>query len=417
MEIYSKELFIIGSAILLFLGMLSLEKALRKENPAGLFLVVFMFIAALYYATYGIYNIAPEPFSAYGNIIRMPLVLSFIPLFFLFLRDSVTGTTQKYKYVIRHLIIPGAFIVLIPVLLIISSGDQPKSDWLINVIHISAQIILVSQIIYYTLRMFRRYSRYAGKLRVFYNENPSQSFKIRNLLVAFVIFILVLDNWFMSFLIPPRLFNVVYPILLLAAASLTGWLGLITEARKCPRSDEQSDAFVMREQENVSEKIKEQDKAKVQPSGLQSPASFDASDAITENAHTVNSLNSSEAFDLERRTLLHTALLKYMEEQEPFLDAKLTIRQLASLLNTNSRYLSIVINEFEGCNFNQLLNRYRVNKVIRLLVDNQAKSYSFFGLAQRAGFNSKSVFISSFKSQTGQTPTAFANSMKKLIQV
>lgn len=412
MENLYKGLFIVGSGILLLIGMLALEKALRKENRARLYLVVFMVMAALYYASYGVYFIAPLPYSEYGNIIRLPIVLSFIPLFFLFLRDTVTGTTQKFKYVVKHLILPVLFFASIPFLLIFSPEADLNHASGINVIHLSAQIILVLQTVFYTLRMFRRYSRYSGKLQVYYNEAPKQTFKIRNLLVAFVLFLLVLDNWMMSLIIPPHLFNIVYPLLLLAVASLTGWLGLITEPRKSP------DVLVHAKMPVPStEEMKTADLASERPARLSQPLAEPVQEKSMTETPLDDSANACVTFNLEKRKSLHAALLTFLEEKEPFTDSKLTIKQLASVLDTNTRYLSMIINEFEECNFNQLINRYRVNKVIRLLVDNQAKSYSFFGLAQKAGFHSKSVFISSFKAQTGQTPTAFAASMKKLIQV
>ncbi|MBV2247460.1 MAG: helix-turn-helix domain-containing protein [Lentimicrobium sp.] len=418
MENLYKGLFIVGSSALLLISMLALEKALRKENRARLYLVVFMVMAAIYYASFGVYFLAPSPYSEYGNIIRLPIVLSFIPLFFLFLRDSVTGTTQKFKYVVKHLILPVLFFASIPFLLIFSSGDELNPGIGVNVIHLSAQIILVLQTIFYTLRMFRRYSRYSGKLQLYYNEKPKETYKIRNLLVAFVLFLLVLDNWVMSLLIPPHLFNIVYPILLLTVASVTGWLGLITEPRKgsdilVNKSIDGTATGALKTADLVSERYSMRTQPILKPI-LAKPMEEKPADT---NDNTDSHDNGCATFDSDKRKSLHAALIALLDEKEPYVDPKLNIKQLASDLDTNTRYLSIIINEFEECNFNQLINRYRVNKVIRLLVDNQAKSYSFFGLAQKAGFHSKSVFISSFKAQTGQTPTAFAASMRKLIQV
>jgi hypothetical protein len=75
MENLYKGLFIVGSGILLLIGMLALEKALRKENRARLYLVVFMVMAALYYASYGVYFIAPIAHSP----LLYSSILSFSP--------------------------------------------------------------------------------------------------------------------------------------------------------------------------------------------------------------------------------------------------------------------------------------------------------------------------------------------------
>ena len=109
-------------------------------------------------------------------------------------------------------------------------------------------------------------------------------------------------------------------------------------------------------------------------------------------------------------------MLNHLITNELYTDPKLTLKHLANDLGTNTRYLSMVINEYQGRNFNQMLNYYRVKKVMRLLVDNEAESYSYLGLAQKAGFHSKSVFIAAFKTQTGTTPSEFSGTMKKLIK-
>lgn len=414
MENFYKGLFLVGSGLLLLIGLLAFEKSMRTGDKARLYLVMFMAMAAFYYASYGVYLIAPMPYSEYGNIIRLPIVLSFIPLFFLFLRDLITGNTQKFKYVVKHLILPVLFLATIPFLLIFSSQIELKQIRGINLIHRIAQIILIIQTVVYTLRMFRRYARYSGKFQVYCNDTHNRSFKIRNLLVAFVLFLLVLDNWLMSLIIPPGLFAYVYPVLLWLAAALTGWLGLIAESRlqHAESPGNEAPAIVHVNKPILPSPVTQQESVLQRVLPVIPMANID-SEQIENN----NVIDNNISFDGEKRKILHASLIKYMEEKEPFVDPKLSIKQLSTELDTNTRYLSMVINDFEHCNFNQLVNKYRINKVIRLLVDNQAKSYSFFGLAQKAGFHSKSVFISSFKAHTGQTPTAFANSMKKLIQI
>jgi len=392
---------IVGTSALLLLALVAFEKAMRQGDKARLYLVVFLLVSAFYFAAYGFYCCAPSPYNEIGGAFKIPLVLAFIPLFFLFLRDLITGTTQKFYMVARHLVLPALFIASAPLLIIFPESDVAigRNQVGYTLRFLLGHLILMLQTVFYTLRMFRRYARYSGKLQKYYQESERHPVKIRNLLLSFVIFLLVLDNWLMTFLIPQKVFPMIYPVLLFSAAFVTGWLGLAAPAFCRPTAapavvpDAKSENPV---KENVIAR------RPVHANG-------EAEDASTQ-------VNGRMPFGDSKKKALYELMLRYMKESEAYTNPKLTLKQLASDLDTNTRYLSMVINEFEGCNFNQMLNRYRVNKVIQLLVDNQAESYSYLGLAQKAGFHSKSVFISAFKAQTGSTPTEFAGSMKKLIQ-
>jgi AraC-like DNA-binding protein len=394
-----KALLIIGTSAFLLLALLAFEKALRKGDKSRLYLVVFLVFAAFYYTSYGLSCFAPSPYRELGGTLKLPLALTFIPLFFLFLRDLITGTTQQFRYVIKHLILPAIFIASTPLLYLLPDTDPSVGigQYGYNYKYLAGQAVLVFQTIFYTLRMFKRYSRYSGKLQTYYHASSKNTFKIRNLLAAFVIFLLVLDNWLMSFVIPTQVFQVVYPMVLLAAGLLTGWLGLTIEAYRQPATYTVEPPLSVPETKGHNEQLHQ---------GF----------PVSPLAYIKEPQTSRIPFGDIKKKDIYERMVKYLKEEEPFTNPKLTLKQMASDLDTNTRYLSMVINEVEGCNFNQMLNRYRVNKVIRLLVDKQAESYSYLGLAQKAGFHSKSVFISAFKAQTGATPSEFSGNMKRLIK-
>jgi AraC-like DNA-binding protein len=394
-----KALLILGTSLLLLLALLAFEKALRKGDKSRLYLVVFLVFAALYYTSYGLSCCSPSPYRQIGGTLKLPLALTFIPLFFLFLRDLITGTTQQFRFVVKHLILPAIFLASTPVLYLLPDTDPSAGigQYGYNYKYLAGQAVLVIQTIFYTLRMFKRYSRYSGKLQTYYHASSRNTFKIRNLLAAFVIYLLVLDNWLMSFVIPTQVFPVVYPVVLLVAGLLTGWLGLTIEAYRPPETI----------------------KVTLTPATEQAEVNNNTGALVTPVSPLVyiqEPPTSRIPFGDVKKKEIYERMLKYLKEEEPFTNPKLTLKQMASDLDTNTRYLSMVINEVEGCNFNQMLNRYRVNKVIQLLVDNQAESYSYLGIAQKAGFHSKSVFISAFKAQTGATPSEFSGNMKRLIK-
>jgi AraC-like DNA-binding protein len=90
-------------------------------------------------------------------------------------------------------------------------------------------------------------------------------------------------------------------------------------------------------------------------------------------------------------------------------DAELTLPKLARKLGTNTSDLSRAINEGLGVNFNELINRMRVDSVKSALADpNEMRS--LLDIAFDAGFSSKASFNRSFKLYAGVTPTEFRES-------
>jgi AraC-like DNA-binding protein len=109
---------------------------------------------------------------------------------------------------------------------------------------------------------------------------------------------------------------------------------------------------------------------------------------------------------------LYNNLLQLMEQEKIFLNNKLTIEDVAKKLNTNRTYLSQIINEKTHSNFNNFINKYRVQEAQIRLLNDENKSYTIEGIAQSVGFSSKSTFNGAFKKITGLTPSEFIE-MKK----
>ena len=96
-----------------------------------------------------------------------------------------------------------------------------------------------------------------------------------------------------------------------------------------------------------------------------------------------------------------------MENEKPYLDTKLGLKELAEDLDISVHHLSQVINEKLGKNFFEFVNGYRVAEVISLLKNPQYKRYTLLAIAYDSGFNSKSRFNSVFKKNTGFTPSKY----------
>lgn len=101
----------------------------------------------------------------------------------------------------------------------------------------------------------------------------------------------------------------------------------------------------------------------------------------------------------------HQTLIKMMKEQKPYLEPNLTLNILAEQLDISIHHLSQIINQFEGQNFNDFVNKYRVEEFIERA--KRDSHFSFLALALDAGFNSKSTFNAVFKKHKGITPSQY----------
>ena len=97
------------------------------------------------------------------------------------------------------------------------------------------------------------------------------------------------------------------------------------------------------------------------------------------------------------------------EEEKIYTDQDLRLSNISSKVGTNERIISLVIKDEYGQNFNEYLNNYRVNEVIRRLDTSDPLSYTIMALANESGFKSNSAFYKAFKQQTGLTPRAYMN--------
>lgn len=106
-------------------------------------------------------------------------------------------------------------------------------------------------------------------------------------------------------------------------------------------------------------------------------------------------------------------LIKYMDEEKPFLNGDLTISDLSKKIGIPRHYITEVLNEKYGRNFFTFVNEYRVREVINRISDPKFHHYTILAIAFDAGFNSKSTFNSFFKSYTGKTPSDYRQTILK----
>ncbi len=85
----------------------------------------------------------------------------------------------------------------------------------------------------------------------------------------------------------------------------------------------------------------------------------------------------------------------------------LSMSLLSEKSELSNGYVSQIINQKRKQNFFDFINSYRVEDVKLKIVDPKYDHYTLLGLAQDAGFKSKSTFNAVFKKMTGQTPSQY----------
>lgn len=105
--------------------------------------------------------------------------------------------------------------------------------------------------------------------------------------------------------------------------------------------------------------------------------------------------------------------LAVFEKKEKFLDRSLTLVKLAKKLQTNSTYLSKVINHTKGQNFANYINDLRIDYVVNRLKDDQIfRKYTLKSISEEVGFNNAQSFSTAFIKKTGIKPSYFLNSIE-----
>ena len=106
--------------------------------------------------------------------------------------------------------------------------------------------------------------------------------------------------------------------------------------------------------------------------------------------------------------------LKEFEKTTLFLNKDLSINSLAKQLNTNTTYLSFIINSRKGKSFKNYISELRLNYIIKKLrSDPKYSKYSIEALGLEIGYNNASAFSRAFKKYTGQPPSQFIKTCKQ----
>ncbi len=128
-------------------------------------------------------------------------------------------------------------------------------------------------------------------------------------------------------------------------------------------------------------------------------------------------LETSEKYQIsdEKITKILEGLEKF-EKSEVFLKQNTSLVTVAKKLNTNTTYLSQIVNEQKGMSFKNYITELRINYVLHKLKDDKVmRSYTVKAIAKEVGFKSEGAFSRAFKKQTGIFPSFFIKNITSIL--
>ncbi|MHC0447620.1 helix-turn-helix domain-containing protein [Flavobacterium sp. 3-218] len=109
--------------------------------------------------------------------------------------------------------------------------------------------------------------------------------------------------------------------------------------------------------------------------------------------------------------------LNQFEKQKGYLTPNITVQILSGTFETNSKYVSKIVNVYKEKTFTQYLNDLRIEFAINQLQEkNKLRKYTVQALALEFGFNNAESFSTAFYKKTGIKPTYFIKELDSTTQ-
>ncbi|PHN02150.1 helix-turn-helix domain-containing protein [Flavilitoribacter nigricans] len=128
--------------------------------------------------------------------------------------------------------------------------------------------------------------------------------------------------------------------------------------------------------------------------------------AIATTDATTREASESEALS-EDHVQLVRRIEQIMHRDHLYQNSTLTLSGLAEHLQTTSKNISQAINKGTGLNFNDYVNRFRIEAFLQEIEAGTHEQHTLLGIAISCGFNSKSTFNRAFKKQLGLSPNEY----------
>lgn len=379
----------------------------RSINAKSNRFIVYLMIQFTVIATISLMSTFSNSFSKYFIFIYIPAFLFLSPSTYLYIKSLTTkdylfSAKDKLHYLFPLVVLIAMFVVNMLLLILHFNKNIGATLKLVDIYYYMNVVIIlvvpVFQLFYYSILIIKSYKRHLKEIENYFsNTDEAKMLWIRWFIIVFVLFMIVFN--FVNFDLGKNsnITDIFYYGEILVFIGFLGVFGI-----------KQADIYRLVNMTNVP---KNESSDSIKGVLNQKEESFTQSQAVNSinPIKTVFSNASTFVLGQDKKEELKNQLLATMHSEKPYLNATLTITDLAELINTNQKYLSVVINDCFHKNFFVFVNEYRVNEAIDLLKTDKGQQYSIEGIGKTVGFNSRSTFITAFKKQTQLTPSEYKN--------
>lgn len=135
---------------------------------------------------------------------------------------------------------------------------------------------------------------------------------------------------------------------------------------------------------------------------------------VAEDPSKISHENTAKALTKEE-VLIEQQLLDWIDQEQPYLEPKLSLDDVASAMGKSKHQISKIINAKQGRSFYDLINGFRVDHLKKLLNDPKNQHLTILALGLDSGFNSKASLNRIFKNVTGLTPKQYLDKTSQSI--
>ena len=104
---------------------------------------------------------------------------------------------------------------------------------------------------------------------------------------------------------------------------------------------------------------------------------------------------------------MYQAIMAKFVVEKKYRNPEYSAQKLADELNTNTRYISAVINLRYQDNYSQMVNEFRIKDAMYLLKDKHSQKMTMEDIALTVGFSNRQSFYAAFYKRTGITPREY----------
>lgn len=136
---------------------------------------------------------------------------------------------------------------------------------------------------------------------------------------------------------------------------------------------------------------------------------------MTEKATTPYNIREKQEKNAAYRSLiraeladeLYDKILNIIIIEKRYRDKNFSAKSLSEELNTNTRYISAVINSRFNTNFSCLINEYRIKEALHKMKDKRYADMTIEEIGNEVGFANRQSFYASFYRIMGETPNSY----------